>query len=130
MRSKHVAKVGNLHEWSLKLLVLNRPAIQKQFCLSQSGFLNQWAIGDFAVGHRAIRKVGCLVQKSVISVIPQCADFFFGDQGKNRSPRGEDLFFEIRAITGQTTLTRKWRPFFRGGGPQSNGPCKLSKNTK
>ena len=43
--------------------------------------------------------------------------FYFGDQGKNRFPRGEDFFhlffiFEIRAITGQTTLTQKWRLFF------------------
>ena len=92
MRSKHVAKVGNLHEWSLKSLAQNRPAIQKQFCLSHSGFLNQWAIGDFAVGHRAIRKVGCLVQKSVISVILQCADFFSEIRAKIALPEVKTFF--------------------------------------
>ena len=84
---------------------MNKCILQSKKCVFilawfKPGFLNQWATGDFAVDHRAIRKIGCLVKKSVISVIYicwnrglRCADFFFGDQGKNRSPRGEDFFF-------------------------------------
>ena len=55
------------------------------------------------MGHRAIRKIGCLVQKSLISVISikkltkigysDALAFFFGDQGKTRSTKDEDLFF-------------------------------------
>ena len=120
------------------------------------------------MGHRAIRQIGCPIQKSLISVIsfgeltkigdsnaltffseikakialPEVKTFFFnfGDQGKNRSPRCEDLYLEIRAITGHTALTRKQRHFFsrlratelwsNSSGPQSNGPCELSNNTK
>ena len=52
--------------------------------------------------------------------------FFFVEIGAKIALQGVKTvflfsFFEIRAITGQTTLTRKWRPFFRDGGPQSYG---------
>ena len=67
----------------------------------------------------------------------RCGDLFFGDQGKNRSPRSEDLFFilEIRTkIALPEAKTFFWRSgkslgiqswlesgdlFFRNGGPQS-----------
>ena len=103
----------NIQLINLKLL--------SKFHVARPGFLNQWATEDFAVGHRAIRQIGCSIQKSLISVIsfggltkigdskaltflseikakialPEVKTFFFyfGDQGKNRSPRGEDLFF-------------------------------------
>ena len=71
-----------------------------------------WAIEEFAEGHRAIRKIGCLVQKSLISFISsgelkkigdsnECADVFLGDQGKDRSPKGEDLCFFLFWRSGQ-----------------------------
>ena len=59
---------------------------------------------------------------------------------KRALPEVENFFLEIRAITRQTTLTRKWRSLFSRrrttklwpncGGPQSNGPCRFSRNTK
>ena len=79
-----------------------------------------WAIGDFVMGHRGIRKTDCLVQKSLFSVISireltEIGDFdalifFFGDQGKNRSSRGEDFVLFWRSE--QKLLSQRLKPFF------------------
>ena len=105
----------------------------RSLCGGQQSYLKNWLLGSkmayFSYIYWRIDKNRGL----------RCADLFFGDQGKNRPLKGEDFLFDIRAITGQTTPTRHWRFFFQdgepqlrsnSGGPQSNGPCKLSRSTE
>ena len=91
-----------------------------------------WAIGDFAVSHRAIRKIGCLVQKSLISVkfIGELIKIDDSDALNFFRRSGQKLLSQrwrpFRAIIGQTTLSIKRRPFFRGGGRKAMVQQRLS----
>ena len=105
------------------------------------------------MGHRAIRKIDCVVQKSLISVIsigeltkigdsdaltffsetmekialPEVNSFFyfyFGDEGNHWSNKADSKVGPFFSRRRATELLSK------SGGPRSNGPCKLSKNTK
>ena len=81
-----------------------------------------WATEDFAVGHKAIRQNGCSIQKSLISIVSfgeltkigdSIALTFFSEiRAKIALPELKTFLLKIRAITGHTALTQKWRRFF------------------
>ena len=117
-------------------------AIRKINCLVQKSLISVISIGELTKIEDSDALTFFSDQGKNRSSRGEDLFLFFGDQDKNCSPRGENLFFFFEAQGNHLANhadSKVESSFFEAGaielwsnngGPQSNGPCKLSKNTK